>query len=250
MLRRPLPFVLGGALVLAACGSSSDSSDTVSSASDAGTVAVSSTLLAPPTTSTTTLPPTTTTSTTTTTTTTTTTSTTTTTTTTIDPGPDLSKLVLQPDGIGTVQFGADADGAVDYLDTFLGQPTHDTGWVDPFDIGLCPGTELRLVSWGVLTLSFGDESSVASGRRHFFAYAYGVDGEIGLDPAGLATEQGITVGSSVADLKAAYPDVVLNPEDDFVGPNFVIDDMRSGFLTGLADTDLVSVIFGGQSCGE
>jgi hypothetical protein len=102
----------------------------------------------------------------------------------------------------------------------------------------------------VLTLSFGDESDVASGRRHLFAYSYGLDGEIGLEPVGLATEQGITVGSSVADLKAAYPDVVLAPEDDFGGPSFVIDDARTGYLTGLGDADLVAVILGGRGCGE
>jgi hypothetical protein len=243
-------------LLLGACGSSTDSSDSVSSspATASSTTSTSSTLLVPPTT--TTIPDTTTSSSTTSTTSSTsttfstTTSTSSTTTTTTEPGPDLSGLVLSGDGIGPVQFGADADGVVDYLTSFLGVPTHDTGWVDPFEIGLCPGAELRLVSWGVLTVTLGDESEVASGRRHFVAYSYGIDGEVGLEPEGLETEEGITIGSSVADLVAAYPDVFLIEEDDFAGPSYVIDESRSGYLTGLADDDLVTVIFGGQGCGE
>lgn len=240
------------AMFLAACGTSTDSTGSEPAATASSTAATtSSTLLAPPTT--TTIPETTTTSTTTTSSTTTSTTTTTTsstTTTTIDPGPDLSGLLLLGDGIGPLRFGAEADGVVDYLSSFLGAPTHDTGWVDPFEIGLCPGTELRLVSWGVLTITLGDESDFASGRRHFVAYSYGIDGEIGLEPQGLQTEEGITVGSPVADLVAAYPDVLLLPEDDFAGPSYVIDESRYGYLTGLEDDDLVTVIFGGQGCGE
>lgn len=158
--------------------------------------------------------------------------------------------MLLADGIGPVMFGADADGVVAYLTSFLGPPTHDTDWVDPFEIGLCPGTELRLVSWGVLTVTLGDESDVASARRHFVSYSYGIDGEVGLEPAGLETEEEITIGSPVSALVTAYPDLLLIEEDDFAGPSYVIDESRYGYLTGLDDDDLVTVILGGQGCGE
>ncbi len=153
-------------------------------------------------------------------------------------------------GIGSAQFGADPEGVIGYVSSFLGNPTLDTGWVDPFSICTISGTELRQVSWGSMTLTFGDVSTVIQGRRHFFAYAYGVDGQIGVPPVGLKTDQGITVGSRVVDLLAAYPGVVLNPEDDFVAPNFYVNDNLRGFLTGLADDDTVTVILGGIGCGE
>lgn len=246
---RSLTISIAIALLLAACGSSTDSSESVAS-TPATASSTSSTLLAAPTTNTTTTTIAETTTTSSTSTTSTTSTTTSTSTTTIEPGPDLSGLVLLGDGIGPIQFGADADGAVDYLTSLLGAPTHDTGWVDPFEIGLCPGSELRLVSWGVLTITLGDESDIVSGRRHFVAYSYGIDGELGLEPEGLETEEGITIGSQVDALVDAYPDVLLVPEDDFAGPSYVIDDSRSGFLTGLEGGDLVTVIFGGQGCGE
>lgn len=252
MSGRSLTIVVVLAAVLASCGSSSESGGSVPAASDTAGATTSSTLIPPPASTTTEIPPTTssTTTTSTSTTTTSTTTSTTTTTSTVAPGPDLSGLVLEGDGIGPVQFGADADGAIDYLNSFLGAPTHDTDWIDPFEIGLCPGTELRLVSWGALTITLGDESDSASGRRHFVSYSYGVEGQIGLEPVGLATAQGITVGSSVGDLVGAYPDTLLIPEDDFAGPTFVIDEAWFGYLTGIDDDDLVTVILGGESCGE
>lgn len=164
--------------------------------------------------------------------------------------PAVDALVLSPTGVGQAEFGADPDGVIGYVSSFLGEPTNDTGWIDPLTIGACPGTEIRLVSWGALTLQFGDASGVVQGRRHLYAYQYGIDGELGAEPVGLTTSEGITVGSSVFDLGAAYPGVVLNPEDDFVAPNFYVNDNLRGFLTGLADDSVVTVILGGIGCGE
>ena len=83
-------------------------------------------------------------------------------------------LVLRTNGVGDAAFGADADEVVAYVNSILGAPTADSGWADPFStFGVCPGTEVRGVTWGDLTLLFSDESVVASGRRHFFTYSYG-----------------------------------------------------------------------------
>ncbi len=82
-------------------------------------------------------------------------------------------MLLSGDGIGSADFGADPEGVIEYVNSFLGAPTNDTGWIDPLTIGLCSGAEIRQVSWGVLSLLFGDVSEVVQGRRHFFAYAYG-----------------------------------------------------------------------------
>ena len=39
---------------------------------------------------------------------------------------------LQNDGLGAVSFGADPDGVITFVTSFLGGATADTGWVDPF----------------------------------------------------------------------------------------------------------------------
>jgi hypothetical protein len=179
---------------------------------------------------------------------TTTTSTVAETTTTIDPA--AQALVLSGNGVGTSEFGADPDAVISTVTSVLGEPTNDTGWIDPLSVGACPGTEIRLVDWGVLSLVFGDASEITEGRRHFLAYYYGSAGEVGGAPAGLVTDAGITTGSRVADVKAAYPGVTLNPEDDFTSPFFYVSDSLRGFLTGIDDDSTVTVILGGMGCSE
>ena len=238
MVRRSLLAAL--AIVVVACSSET------SSTSDSDPSTTTNVTLATTTTTTST----TTTSTTTTSTTTTSTTATTTTppapTTTIDPA--IEELVLSVDGIGSASFGAEPDGVVEYVSSFLGPPTKDSGWVDPLTIGPCPGEQLRMVRWGSLVLEFSDVSNVADDRLHFYAYSYGLDGEIGVPPLGLVTDVGITITSKVSELVEAYPDVILNPEDDFIAPNFYVNDDLRGLLTGLADDDLVTVVAGGRSC--
>ncbi len=91
---------------------------------------------------------------------------------------------LETDGLGAVSFGADPDGVITFVTSFLGGATADTGWVDPFTIGACGGTQLRQVTWGDLQLEFGDVSNIAEGRPHFYAYYYGKEGSSTASPAG------------------------------------------------------------------
>jgi hypothetical protein len=235
MIRRAVALVIIGGLTVVACGGSDDD-----------TAATTEFTLLPTTSSTTT-------STTSTTTTTSTTSTTTTSTTvapsTTVADPAIAELLLSGDGIGTAGFGADPDGVVEYMNSYLGPPSNDTGWIDPLTIGLCSGTEIRQVSWGVLTLLFGDVSEVVQGRRHFFGYAYGDQGEIGAVPVGLQTTRGVAIGSRVVDVRAAYPAATINPEDDFTPPFFFVNDSLRGFLTGVTDDATVTAILGGGDCG-
>jgi hypothetical protein len=237
--RRTLVLLAVAGLVLGACSSSDESS-----ASTTEFTLLPPTTSPPPTTSTTTtLPPTTT-----------STTTTTTTTTTVAPSttvadPAVADLLLSGEGIGTAGFSADADGTIEYVTSYLGPPTDDTDWIDPLTVGLCPGTELRRVSWGVLVLLFGDVSAFAEGRRHFFGYTYGEQGEIGNAPVGLQTTRGVTIGSRVVDLRAAYPAVITSPEDDFSPPLFVVNENLRGFLTGVEDDATVTAIVGGGDCG-
>ncbi len=258
MRRRPPRSVLGSlllpaVLVLVVTACSSDAGDDALVA-EGGTLApVATTAVAPTTTVTpTTLAPTTVV-------TTTVAATTTTTTTTAPPvteppvtvSPAVRELVLRRDGIGTAAFGTDPDAVVGYVSSFLGSPTGDTGWTDPYSFAICPGNEVRRVEWGVFSLLFSDDSPVAPARRHFFAWEYGLAGQVGDEPQGLATPGGVGLGDRVVDLRAEFPGVFVNEgEDDLFPSNFYVDDSFRGLLTGPTDDDLITVMFGGFGCGE
>ncbi len=171
--------------------------------------------------------------------------------------PAVEALVLSEDGIGAAVFSGDPDGVVAFLSTFVGAPTGDTGWVDPFSISACAGTELRVVSFGSLRLTFGDVSPVLQGRRHFFAYTYGsysYDGNATAvtdeTPLGLLTANGVGLGTNLLSLEAAYPGLALNPADDFFPETFVVNDNFRGALSGLADDSIVVNMIGGQDCAD
>lgn len=221
------------ALVAAGCSDESGSADTT-------TTTVATTTTVPATTTTAAPPPT-------------TTSTTSTTSTTV---PALTTttiakvkgLPLSAAGLGDALFDADADGVVDYVNSILGIPTTDSGWVDAAANGIgCPGTEIRFVDWNDLSLFFTDDISAI---RHFAAYTYGPAFAANISPFGLATDAGIGVGSSVAELRAAYPAATVLPEDEFFGPSFEIEIGLRGVLTGTADTDIILSFVGGFGCGE
>lgn len=217
----------------------------------------------PPTTVEVTLPATTTSTTTTVAPTTTSTTSTTTSTTTTEPDPTttssttttevpfVTALVLGQEGLGPARFGAEPNGVIDYVVSFLGSPTADTGWVAPDEFALCPGDEVRRIEWGSLRLSFGDVSTFAVDRLHLYAWQYGIDGQLGEDPVGLRTEDGIGLGSTVAELLAAHPEAELyEGDDELFPPGFSITDSFFGFTTGLDADDLVTELFSGYFCGE
>ena len=100
-------------------------------------------------------------------------------------------------------------------------------------------------------LEFGDASNVDAGRLHFYAYQYGTEDPAGLapgTPAGLGTPDGLTYGSTVADLIDRYPDVTFLQGDEFVSPSFIVNDNLRGLLTGLSDLDTVTLVTGGLPC--
>ncbi len=160
---------------------------------------------------------------------------------------------LTADGIGDARFGMDPDEVVAALSAIFGAPDSDSGWVDPFSqFGTCPGTEVRGVVWGDLTLLFGDSSwNRDDGVRHFFAYHYGPPAADELRPPGLVTDRGIGVGSSIAELRAAYPDVDIQlGEEGIAPPTFYVSDLVRGYITGDGVSDTVTSILGGVGCGE
>lgn len=158
-------------------------------------------------------------------------------------------LILLPEGIGSAQFGAAPDGVIEYVSSILGSNTADTLWGEPTAFSACEGTRARAVSWGVLSLLFGDESGVASGRDHFIGWEYGLVSAVGDEPVGLHTPGGVALGSRVVDLRAEFPDISINGgEDDLdIVANFYVSDSFRGLLSGTNDDDFVTVFFGG--CG-
>ena len=168
----------------------------------------------------------------------------------------VQELVLRGDGIGAARFGAGPQGVIDYVTSILGGNTADTGWVGPFTFADCgaggAATRARRVDWGVLSLLFSDASRYGTEREHFIGYEYGRVGQIGDDPVGLRTDGNISLGSRVVDLYAEFLDVSINEGDEAVGipPNFYVSDVFYGLLTGTAEDDVVTVMFGGYGCGE
>jgi hypothetical protein len=159
-------------------------------------------------------------------------------------------IVLAGDGLGVASFGDDADATVAAVTAVLGASELDSGWVEPMTIGACAGTEARFVAWGSLYAYFSDESAVSDGGRHFFGYSYGSEQDLEAIPEGLATPEGIGLGTTVEFLRAAYNDVVIEAgEEGLFAPSFFVDDRLSGRLTGADDDDLVTVIIGGDPCG-
>lgn len=157
------------------------------------------------------------------------------------------------DGLGIVPFGTEAEATIAAVTAALGAPTEDTGWADPFTVSTCAGSEVRRVSWGALSLLFGDPAATPqtpTGVRQFFAYSYGNVSDVSAAPAGLKTPEGIGIGSPIADVRAAYPGVTVEPgEEGLIAPTFFVDEQLSGLMTGAEDTDIVTVIFGGPFCG-
>jgi hypothetical protein len=160
-------------------------------------------------------------------------------------------LGLSSKGLGDALFGADADGVVDYVRSILGAPSNDSGWADPLSIGApCPGTQIRFVDWNDLSLFFTDNSPAATGLRHFAAYTYGPAFAANIDPYGLSTALGVSVGDSVEALLAAYPGALVSPGDEISGPSFYIEDGLSGFLTDAGGAGVIMSFVGGYGCGE
>ena len=174
----------------------------------------------------------------------------------------LAPLELEPHGIGAVDFGAAPDVAIGYATSFLGPPDRDTGWVDFFsEFGTCPPPEVRGVQWGISPGGFGhaftllftraSTSHLPAGGEHLFGYDY-YGGDIDL-----STPEGMTVGSTLLQGQTLYPTMEIgeSPWDPGSGVWVVDDDVSDdaqlwGFATGQSDTDLVTSILGGVTCGE
>jgi hypothetical protein len=173
----------------------------------------------------------------------------------------LATLVLADDGIGGIDFGATPDATIAYATAELGPPNRDTGWIpgltSPY--GVCPEPDVRGVEWGTsasgfgaaITLLFTNATTTYASGEHFFGYYY-----FGGTP-GLATEEGITFGSTNQALQTAIPSAVIqeDPFDPSAGSWFsdvVETDMNLlwGFSTSVSPSGTLTSVNGGSTCGE
>lgn len=70
-------------------------------------------------------------------------------------------------------------------------------------------------------------------------------------PNGLQTVAGIGVGSTVAQVRKAYPNVFVDPGDEAnggLGPSFQVNDGPNGFLDGNRATSRVTAMYAGATC--
>jgi hypothetical protein len=149
-----------------------------------------------------------------------------------------------------VYFGYDAEDAIAAVSSVLGGPTIDSGWVED---SICPPPSVRTVRWNDFWMLFtrADTDFWSGGVPHFFTYYYS-----GSNPS-IRTSEGIALGSTVAELFAAYGGATfILEESPFVeGEGSWSYDLQSwtgmwGFSTGQGPDDTVTAINGGRGCGE
>lgn len=165
-------------------------------------------------------------------------------------------VVLTDRGLaGIAAFGDPMDRVLATLRERLGPPDQEVTNDNPEGniLGVCPGGRNRYVRWGRLWVLFTAQSRYGQGRWHLFAYY--VKGEQASGRPDPATQRGIHVGSTVAELQAAYGRQVqifpieVPPSDGFrIGPREgpAID----GVLDSATADGRVTQLHGGQGCGE
>lgn len=118
-------------------------------------------------------------------------------------------LVLRSDGLGVLAFGEPVDTALPVLTGAVGgQPTGDSTTTGEMPEGF-GGTAVRFVEFGRLVVIFSDGAYYRNdGVMHFAGWTLA-----GTDSSGLTTPEGITLGSTVDQLRTAFGDQLrLDPE--------------------------------------
>ena len=147
----------------------------------------------------------------------------------------------------TLQFGDDAQRTLDKLTAVLGSPTKDAGWKKA---DTCDGSEARRVSFGDLEVVFTKGAVETDPSSRTFQQWF-VGGE-GATPAGLLTLEKIGVGSTMVDLKRAFPKLkVIQPvKGDPAGEFFTNPEGESvsGVTNNTSDRAFVLQLWAGTAC--
>jgi peptidoglycan hydrolase-like protein with peptidoglycan-binding domain len=125
----------------------------------------------------------------------------------IDAAEPGATLILAADGVGAVEFGDHAAGALPALTNGLGEPAEDlTGRMDyPCGDTTCAGRE-RVVAWTGPVARFSVRFDDTGNGLLFTGWELTGTPSGGID---LATEKGIRLGSSGMRVQTAYPDTVF-----------------------------------------
>ncbi len=153
--------------------------------------------------------------------------------------PTSGEVVLEPDGLAVVAFGDEAGVVVAELATRLGPPTDDDA------LPACASGELdRLIEFAELSVLVATNDGV----ERFVAWDLGPSSGVSVR---LATAEGISVGSTLAQLRSAYGERLDLLADDPFGPRFEIDvegqGRLGGTLTGTGAGDTVATLSGGNA---
>jgi len=174
----------------------------------------------------------------------------------VDEGAD--PFYLQPDGLGTVDFGSSPETTITIVSNTLGPPDRDSGWIESFSAwGTCPGAMIRVVGWWNMDVLFTDASdtgSTSGDGSHFFNWRV-PDLNRDAGQFDFETRAGVGFGSTVEELQAAYGgDVEVDFDPDFESWYFNIvggeDVGVSGVVEGSAPTDTITFLEAGALCGE
>lgn len=169
--------------------------------------------------------------------------------------PDSAGVVLSRDGLGVARFGDEAEAALARLREAMGTPNTLSKWL-PMERslwGVCPGSEVRGAKWGDLWVLFSDRSELSK-ERHLSGWLLG--GSSALGRTELKTAEGIALGSTLAELRAAYGDR-LRLEPSGLGQRFFVEPeegekagsrLLAGTVRGDEDDDTVGSLRGGLAC--
>ena len=158
-------------------------------------------------------------------------------------------VILQPNGLLVLNFGASPETVIPRLSSMVGSPSKDTGWIGSFSTyGTCPGEKIRVVEWNRLRAFFGDTTF---GAQKFFQWEYtrastGVPGPV------LATEKGVTLGMTKAEVLALYPQAQISPwMDNLESMRLIADNSATNaHLGGTLEGGTLEYLSGGIQCGE
>ena len=155
------------------------------------------------------------------------------------------QIILSPDGVGAMKFGNNSANTIRRFMDALGQPEKNT----PLPANTACGATRRL-HWANFQVLVNEVTSASGAGVPGFAGWF--LGPPTAAPLAFKTDKGITVGSTVAELKAAYGtdvDVASRGEE---GPGFTITAPTGiflGLLTLGTDAGKVKNIQAGNYCG-
>ena len=149
-------------------------------------------------------------------------------------------LVLGPDGIGLAAFGDPGSHVVEMLTGMVGLPNEDATIT-------CPdaGEDARSVRWADLTLFIHDD--------HVAGYIDGSHYPNDAPPLQLKTAEGVGVGSTRAELEAAFGDRLTFADAPSIGSSevvsYAVDGKRlQGLIEGGGSDGVVITVRAGLGC--